>query len=77
MVLMAVAAHPGSSNRMVADEAGISDQGQISKLLRRLEGLGLIEIAGEAPAKGAPNAWTLTEKGRGLHDTIGEKTARR
>ncbi len=49
MVLMAVAAHPGSSNRMVADEAGISDQGQISKLLRRLEGLGLIEIAGDGP----------------------------
>ncbi len=76
MVLMAVAAHPGSSNRMVADEAGISDQGQISKLLRRLEGLDLIEIAGEEPAPGGPNAWTLTEKGRGLHDTIGEKTTR-
>ncbi len=76
MVLMAVAAHPGSSNRMVADEAGISDQGQISKLLRRLEGLGLIEIAGEAPARGGPNAWRLTEKGRGLYDTIGERTAR-
>ncbi len=76
MVLMAVAAHPGSSNRMVGEEAGISDQGQISKLLRRLEGLGLIEIAGEEPAKGGPNAWTLTEKGRGLHDTISEKTTR-
>ncbi len=74
MVLMAVAAHPGSSNRMVADEAGISDQGQISKLLRRLEGLGLIEIAGEAPARGGPNAWRLTEKGRGLYETIGERT---
>ncbi len=75
MVLMAVAAHPGSSNRMVADEAGISDQGQISKLLRRLEGLGLIEIAGDGPVPGGPNAWTLTEKGRGLYDTIGEKTS--
>ena len=70
MVLMAVAAHPGSSNRIVADEAGITDQGQISKLLRRLEGLNLIEIAGEAPAKGAPNAWTLTDRGRQVRDTI-------
>ena len=71
MVLMAVAAHPGSSNRMVADEAGISDQGQISKLLRRLEGLDLIEIAGEAPAKGGPNAWTLTERGQSVVHAIG------
>ena len=71
MVLMAVAAHPGSSNRMVADEAGISDQGQISKLLRRLEGLGLIEIAGETPARGGPNAWTLTERGRSVVHAIG------
>ncbi len=75
MVLMAVAAHPGSSNRVVADEAGISDQGQISKLLRRLEGLGLIEIAGEAPAKGAPNAWTLTEKGREMNDAIASQAS--
>ncbi len=71
MVLMAVAAHPGSSNRMVADEAGISDQGQISKLLRRLEGLGLIEIAGEAPVRGGPNSWTLTERGRSVVHAIG------
>ncbi len=71
MVLMAVAAHPGSSNRAVGDEAGISDQGQISKLLRRLEGLGLIEIAGEEPAKGAPNAWTLTSRGESVMRVIG------
>ncbi len=77
MVLMAVAAHPGSSNRMVADEAGISDQGQISKLLRRLEGLGLIEIAGDAPAKGGPNAWTLTDRGAELEQTIGRQTGAR
>ncbi len=72
MVLMAVAAHPGSSNRMVADEAGISDQGQISKLLRRLESLGLIEIAGEEPAPGGPNAWTLTEKGREVYGAFAQ-----
>ncbi len=72
MVLMAVAAHPGSSNRVVADEAGISDQGQISKLLRRLEGLGLIEIAGDEPVPGGPNAWKLTDRGRQVQDTIAQ-----
>ncbi len=48
---MAVGATRGRRT-VVADEAGISDQGQISKLLRRLERLGLIEIAGEGRSRG-------------------------
>lgn len=62
-VLSAVAARPGGSNRQVADAAGIADQGQISKLLARLHGLGLIENAAASRTRGAPNAWTLTAKG--------------
>ncbi len=62
-VLMAVAARPGGSNRQVADAAGIADQGQISKLLGRLHGLGLIENTGAGSERGAPNAWTLTSRG--------------
>jgi AcrR family transcriptional regulator/DNA-binding MarR family transcriptional regulator len=62
-VLHAVAARPGGSNRQVADAAEITDQGQISKLLARLQGLGLIENTGAGSARGAPNAWTLTAKG--------------
>jgi AcrR family transcriptional regulator len=61
--LMAVAAEPGSSNRQIGLAAGISDQGQISKLLTRLERLGLVHNKGLAPAKGAPNVWTLTARG--------------
>jgi len=53
--------HP--SNRQVADAAGIRDQGQISKLLARLEGLGLIRNVSDPAAKGEPNAWALTERG--------------
>jgi hypothetical protein len=50
------------SNRQIADAAGVSDQGQISKLLARLEGLGLLQnIGGET--QGAPNAWQLTPRG--------------
>jgi AcrR family transcriptional regulator len=51
------------SNRQVGEAAEISDQGQISKLLGRLERLGLVHNNGLAPGKGAPNAWALTEKG--------------
>jgi AcrR family transcriptional regulator/DNA-binding MarR family transcriptional regulator len=62
-VLLAVAATPGGSNRQVADESGIGDQGQISKLLARLHGLGLIENTGSPTTRGAPNAWILTDRG--------------
>jgi len=74
-VLMAVAATPGSSNRAVADGAGIKDQGQISKLLARLQRLGLIENTGEGSARGGPNAWALTERGREVHGAITEQTS--
>jgi AcrR family transcriptional regulator len=63
LVLNVIAEHPGASNREVADEAGVSDQGQISKLLGRLEGLGLIGNTGGAQPNGAPNEWHLTTKG--------------
>jgi AcrR family transcriptional regulator/DNA-binding MarR family transcriptional regulator len=62
-VLSAIKEHPGASNREVADGAGIADQGQISKLLSRLERLDLIENVDQAQSKGAPNEWRLTERG--------------
>jgi AcrR family transcriptional regulator len=62
-VLAAIAEYPGASNREVAQRAGIVDQGQISKLLSRLEARALIARLGEGPARGAPNAWCLTEHG--------------
>jgi AcrR family transcriptional regulator len=62
-VLECIAQQPGASNRMVAEHAGVTDQGQISKLLARLERLGLIANAGEGHAKGEPNAWMLTQTG--------------
>jgi AcrR family transcriptional regulator len=62
-VLIAIAAHPGSSNRAIAEAAEVTDQGQMSKLLARLHDIGLIENTGGGAARGEPNAWTLTEKG--------------
>ncbi len=43
LVLSAISESPGASNREIAQAAGIRDQGQISRLLRRLEHLGLIQ----------------------------------
>jgi AcrR family transcriptional regulator len=60
----------GPSNREVADAAGVSDQGQISKLLHRLEDLGLLENAGAGYAKRAPNAWRLTPRGHEIERTL-------
>jgi AcrR family transcriptional regulator len=62
-VLLAIADNPGTSNRQVGAAAGIDDQGQISKLLARLEKLGLVYNNGAGQVRGAPNAWLLTKKG--------------
>lgn len=74
-VLSAVAAHPGASNKAIGDASEIADQGQISKLLSRLERLGLIENAGAAAARGEPNAWTLTQCGWQVHASLLERAA--
>lgn len=69
-VLGAIAEHPGASNREVANLAGIVDQGQISKLLSRLERLGLIANVGQGGFRGAPNAWTLTPRGEQVEHRV-------
>jgi hypothetical protein len=61
-VLAAVAERPGANNRQVGVAAGVSDQGQMSRLLARLEGLGLLENRGTREL-GAPYAWHLTARG--------------
>ncbi len=72
-VLLAIAAHPGASNRQVADAAGVTDQGQISKLLARLEHLGLTHnTATGSNTRGEPNAWTLTPTGQQIEQTINQ-----
>lgn len=62
-VLKAIADQRGASNRQVADAAGISDQGQMSKLLARLERLRLVENRRDGQPAGAPNCWQLTAQG--------------
>jgi AcrR family transcriptional regulator len=68
LVLVAVAEHPGASNRELSDHAQIVDQGQISKLLARLEGHGLLTNTG-GETQGNPNAWHLTPHGEEISQT--------
>ncbi len=70
LVLRATEEQPGSNNSEIAAAAGITDQGQISKLLRRLEDLGLLENRGAGPERGAPNAWSLTATGARMVNSI-------
>lgn len=70
--LSAVAARPGCSNRQVGEMAQIGDQGQISKLLARLERLGMIENREEGQrSRGEANAWTLTSLGEQVASSLG------
>jgi len=73
--LVAVAASPGSSNRMVGEASGISDQGQVSKLLARLEKLDLAQNTRTGLMKGAPNTWRLTERGEEVAGVITTRAA--
>jgi AcrR family transcriptional regulator len=74
-VLIAIGDTPAASNREIANTAGIADQGQVSKLLTRLEHLGLVRNDGIGHAKGAPNAWLLTARGREVERAISVRTA--
>jgi AcrR family transcriptional regulator/DNA-binding MarR family transcriptional regulator len=73
-VLMELGANPGTSNRQIGEAAGMTDQGQVSKLLSRLDRIGLIENTAGEPGRGGPNAWTLTPRGRQLEQLVHERT---
>jgi AcrR family transcriptional regulator len=74
--LEVIAVVPGASNLEVSARVGISDQGQMSKLLARLAGLGLIENRGAGQRCGAANAWHLTDSGMELESAITCKGSR-
>jgi DNA-binding MarR family transcriptional regulator len=76
-VLGAIAERPGMSNMEVARRADVVDQGQVSKLLKRLAGLGLIENTGGGQAHGQANRWRVRAEGRAFLEAIGVgRTAR-
>ena len=57
--------HPNASNREIADAIGMSDEAQASRLLARMDYLGLVENR-TCHDRGTPNAWRLTAEGRRL-----------
>ncbi len=69
-VLECVAQRPGASNRQVAELAGVQDPGQISKLLMRLQRIGLLINTGEGHTRGEPNAWRLTPLGERVAEQL-------
>jgi AcrR family transcriptional regulator/DNA-binding MarR family transcriptional regulator len=74
-VLSVIAARPGASNRQIADGAEMTDQGQTSKLLQRLERLGLIVNAEAAQERRIANAWRLTPLGSEIEQATGRGRA--
>src|SRR5580700_4964530 len=75
LVLERVAQNPGASNRVIGERADVYDQGQISKLLGRLERIGLLQNTGEGRnAKGEPNAWCLTQLGERVTQQLALRT---
>ncbi len=62
-VLRAIEVQPGLSNRGVGVATRVQDEGQTSRLLRRLAEFGLIENTGGGQRFGTANSWQLTAAG--------------
>ncbi len=77
LVLRAIEGSPHSNNREVAAAAGLSDEGQASKLLARLKRQGLIQNVGLGQAYGEPNAWVLTTAGKRVAALIATELSKR
>jgi AcrR family transcriptional regulator/DNA-binding MarR family transcriptional regulator/DNA-binding HxlR family transcriptional regulator len=70
-VLHVVGAEPGLSNSDVAERAGVSNEGHMSRVLARLKRLGLIENSGAtAHLPGRPNTWHLTSRGEEVEESL-------
>ena len=70
-VLAAVAERRGRNNLEISERVGMMDQGQMSKLLKRLAGLGLVENTGGGQPRGEGNSWHLTATGRRVERAFG------
>ncbi len=69
-VLAVIAARPGLSNSESSQHAGVTDQGQISRLLSSLARVQLIENTGDGRRNGSASAWRLTRHGEAVERTI-------
>lgn len=69
-VLGSIAAAPGASSKQVAAASGVADEGQMSRLLARLERCDLVRNVGGDPARGEARAWRLTVAGEDVVETL-------
>ena len=69
-VLASIARIPGASSKQIATAAGIADEGQMSRLLARLERYGLVENQGGEATSGEAKAWALTDRGQGVVQAV-------
>ncbi len=67
MALAAVGGRPGLNNREVSEIIGLSDQGQISRMMKRLQTQGLIENV-QGHTRRQVRAWRLTADGEAVID---------
>ena len=67
MALAAVGGRPGLNNREVSEIIGLSDQGQISRMMKRLQAQGLIENV-QGHTRRQVRAWRLTADGEAVID---------
>jgi DNA-binding MarR family transcriptional regulator len=68
IALAAVARRPGLNNREVSNAIGLADQGQISRMMKRLAEQGLVENA-QTHTKRLARAWRPTAEGEAVIDT--------
>jgi DNA-binding MarR family transcriptional regulator len=70
VVLRAIADEPGLSNRELALRAGVKNESQISRVLARFAGAGVIEDTRDASRPGLANAWQLTPEAKELERAL-------
>lgn len=63
-VLDVLRSTPGLNNREISRQIGGVDQGQLSKLMRRIEADGLVTNKPRAGERGSPCSWSLTRRGK-------------
>jgi DNA-binding MarR family transcriptional regulator len=67
MALAAVAGRPGLNNREVSELIGLADQGQVSRMMKRLVEQGLVENT-QGHTRRLARAWRLTPQGQAVID---------
>jgi len=73
-VLASIATGSGASSKQIALASGVADEGQMSRLLMRLERVGLIQNSGIGSLKGKANEWSLTPRGESVQAVIAQQT---